>query len=120
MSSALRSRLVAVLVVMFGAVTVGLGTMAGATTSTPGQPRVYVPDARTIVEVDGDKYSGWTVYFYDHSIRTIPPEAAARQRCATFHKLPKQVRCQGTVNQRNRDYRALQQGLAYAHALAAD
>lgn len=120
MLSATRSRVAGVLVMVLGVVIIGLGTMAGAITSAPGQPRVYVPDARTIVEIDGDKVSGWTVHFYDHSTKAIAPEAAARARCATYQKLTKQVRCQGAVNQRNRDYQALQQGLAYAHALARD
>lgn len=103
-----------------GLAVTGLGLAADATTSAPGQPRSYEPAASTIVEIEGDRYDGWTVTYYDRSTREYAGEEAARKRCTRFARAFKTVRCSAIVNQRGRDFTVMQQGLAYAHALAED
>lgn len=80
--------------------------------------RAYVPDAKTVVEVDGGSSLGWTLELYDRTVVRFPAQRVELDTCAKRPRVAQQVRCMGAVNQRNRDFYKLQQGLAYAHALA--
>ncbi len=86
----MKKHLITVAALLLAVAGLGVGT-AGLATADP-QPR-YVPHAKTIVEVTGDKYNGFGIYRYDGSADFPPTSSEAKAECSEYDTRVDRVRC---------------------------
>ncbi len=76
----------------FGGVVLGSGGLAAADPSGV-EAAPYVPHAKTIVEVKGDKKNGFEIFRYDGSADFPPTDSEARAECNEYDTRVARVRC---------------------------
>lgn len=113
-SSARPSRLAAVLALAAVVLAVVVGTVTGAFGAAP-RSQVHDPPPDTIVAVDGDKRSGFTVHFHDGSALFPPTASEARAECREPVTRVARVRCRTEARVWYRDLGDLKQALEHAH-----
>ena len=80
----------------FAGLALGSGGLAAADPSG-AEAAPYVPHAKTIVEVKGDKKNGFAIFRYDGSADFPPTDSEARAECNEYDTRVARVRCRTEV-----------------------
>ena len=73
------------------------------------------PPADTIVDVNGDRWHGWSIEHYDGSVTYSPTVEKARKQCDRYRHKVSWARCRARLFTRYTDLEEMQQSLAYAN-----
>ncbi|MCW2764816.1 MAG: hypothetical protein JWO11_775 [Nocardioides sp.] len=103
-----------VVAVLIAAIGICFG-VAGFALATPDRGR-YIPPDDTIVEVTGDKRTGFTIEYYDGSSISPPTDSEARAECSEYDTEAARVRCRTEVRVWYRDLGELKRALNYAQS----
>jgi hypothetical protein len=90
---------------------VGLGSAAAAAPTAE-----WVPPDDTIVKVEGNKYDGFGIFYYDGSSLFPPTDSEARAECEEYDSGIEVVRCKTEVRIWYRDLAQLRRALRYVHS----
>lgn len=93
-------------------ITLGAGH---AETRAPGPAAAWVPPAKTVVAVEGNKADGFSIHHYDGTVLFPPTDSEARAECGEYHRRVKRVRCRTEVRIWYRDLGRLKRALRWAH-----
>jgi hypothetical protein len=107
--------LLALLAGLLAGVVTALAVSPGAAApSTPSYE--WVPPDNTIVRVEGNRYDGFGVFFYDGSAIFPPTDSEALAECEEYDTRVAVVRCKTGVRVWYRDLGQLRRALRYAHS----
>ncbi|HWM73911.1 MAG TPA: hypothetical protein VNQ53_09230 [Nocardioides sp.] len=104
----------------FAGLALGSGGLAAADPSgTPTAPDAapYVPHPKTIVEVQGDKWNGFSIFRYDGSADFPPTNSEAKAECSEYDTRLDRVRCRTEVRVWYTDLGDLKRSINYQQAL---
>lgn len=90
---------------------VGLGAAAAAEPAAE-----WIPPDDTIVKVEGNKYDGFGIHYYDGSSLYPPTDSEARAECEEYDTYVAVVRCKTEVRIWYRDLAQLRRALRYANS----
>jgi hypothetical protein len=76
----------------------------------------WEPPANTIVKVEGNRYDGFGIYYYDGSSLFPPTDSEAYAECEEYDTRIAVVRCKTEVRVWYRDLGQLRRALRYAHS----
>jgi hypothetical protein len=102
----------------------GLGGVVGLAvvglapvTAVPGEPAVrWIPPDDTIVKVEGNRFDGFGIFYYDGSSIFPPTNSEARAECEEYDTNVAVVRCKTEMRTWYRDLGQLKRALRYAHS----
>jgi hypothetical protein len=77
----------------------------------------WVPPDNTIVKVEGNRYDGFGIHYFDGSSIYPPTDSEALAECAEYDTRVAVVRCKTEVRVWYRDLGQLKRALRYAHSL---
>jgi hypothetical protein len=100
---------------MFGLL-LGLGGAVASAGSSVGSATQWVPPDDTIVKVEGNKYDGFGLFYYDGSSLFPPTDSEALAECEEYDTRIAVVRCRTEVRIWYRDLAQLRRALRYAHS----
>lgn len=86
-----------------------------ASPSAPGFG--WVPPDNTIVKVEGNRYDGFGIHYFDGSSIFPPTDSEAFAECEEYDTRVAVVRCKTEVRVWYRDLGQLKRALRYAHSL---
>jgi len=95
----------------------GLLLGMGGSVAPAGNWVEWVPPDNTIVKVEGNRYDGFGIYYYDGSSLFPPTDSEAYAECEEYDTRVAVVRCKTEVRVWYRDLGQLRRALRYAHAL---
>ena len=98
---------------------VGAGVVVGLSpvTAVPGEPAAgWIPPDDTIVKVEGNRYDGFGIFYYDGSSIFPPTNSEARAECEEYDTDVAVVRCKTEMRTWYRDLGQLKRALRYAHS----
>jgi hypothetical protein len=96
----------------FGGLALGSGGLAAAES-----PDTYVPHPKTIVEVTGDKYDGFSIFYYDGTEQFPPTNSEAKAECSEYDTRLERVKCRTEVRVWYRDLGDLKRAINYQQSL---
>ena len=76
----------------------------------------WEPPATTIVKVEGNRYDGFGIHYYDGSSLFPPTDSEAYAECEEYDTRIAVVRCKTEVRVWYRDLGQLRRALRYAHS----
>ena len=78
----------------------------------------WVPPDNTIIKVEGNRYDGFGIFYYDGSSLFPPTDSEAYAECEEYDTRIAVVRCKTEVRIWYRDLGQLKRALRYAHSSA--
>lgn len=92
-----------------------MGLLAGVGAAGPSGAE-WVPPDNTIVKVEGNRYDGFGIFYYDGSSLFPPTDSEAYAECEEYDTRIAVVRCKTEVRIWYRDLGQLRRALRYAHS----
>lgn len=87
-------------------------TLGGGAATWAATDRTPPPD--TVVDVNGDRYHGWSIEHYDGSVDYAPTVEKAKAVCDRFHHKVHWTRCRARLFVRYHGFDQMQAALNYA------
>jgi hypothetical protein len=115
----MKKHVVTLVALAFAGLALGSGGLAAADASG-GSGKSYVPPAKTIVEVTGDKQNGFSIYHYDGSADYPPTDSESRAECSEYDSQVARVRCRTEVRVWYAALADLRRSINYQQSLLKD